>query len=101
MINKSFFPVGLGMYYDAPIKENDDKSITVGDFNFSLSGITYTVKGNTFQMEIGDTLYITTNGIKKYKSGEYPILDDLFPNNSAHWLVTRVDDDVFNSLEVQ
>lgn len=101
MINKSFFPVGLGMYYDAPIKENDDKSITVGDFNFSLSGITYTVNGNTFQMEIGDTLYITTNGIKKYKSGEYPISDDLFPNNSAHWLVTRVDDDVFNSLEVQ
>lgn len=101
MINISYFPYGLGMAYNAPITEKADKSITVDGFNFSLGGRTYAIAGGTFTLGIGDALYITSGGLKQYKNGEYPIADDLFPNNSAHWLITRTGEDEFIALEVR
>ena len=108
MLETVFFPKGLGMDYAAPVVENDDGTVTVAEFAFTLEGVVYEIAGGTFTLAKGDIVYITMKGLMQCKgadeetktAAEYPDDSVKFPNNSVHWLLTKLDDTKVRVLEV-
>ena len=110
MLDITYFPKGYGLDYDAPVTENEDGTIAVGDFTFTLDGKSYAIAGKPFTLVKGATVYITTAGLQQCKGAvedgdtktpaEYPADDVKFPNNSVHWLLTKLDDTKVRVLEV-
>lgn len=100
MIECRNFPAGNGINFKTTVTEKDNNSVEIADFDFVLAGKTYPMTGGNFVIDVGDTIYMTPSGLKKYNADNRPIADDLFSNKSAYWIACRVDDNKLIVLEV-
>jgi hypothetical protein len=101
MIDNRNFPADKGITFTAEITENTDGTTTAKAFDFALNGKNYSMPDTTFTLDTGDTVYITPNGLKKYAKDSYPGAADLFPNNAAYWLISRIDSKKIIVLEAR
>lgn len=96
-MTKRYFPKNNGIAFVATIDIVEDH-VAIQDFVFSLNGKNYPITGGEFDLVVGDTIYITPQGLQKVSEKEYPT--SLFDTNSAYWLVSKIKDDML-VLEVE
>ncbi|WP_018704128.1 hypothetical protein [Anaeromusa acidaminophila] len=96
-MTKRFFPKDCGIAFVADVAIDGDH-ISVPDFVFELDGKEHQITGGVFDVVVGDTIYITPQGLQKVPEKEYP--EHLFESGSAYWLVSKTKDDIL-VLEVE
>lgn len=96
-MTKRFFPKNNGIAFVATVEIVEDH-VTIQDFVFQLNGTNHQINGCEFDLIVGDTVYITPQGLQKASEKEYPT--SLFDTNSAYWIVSKTKDDML-VLEVE
>lgn len=96
-MTKRFFPKDCGINFKADVTINDSH-VAVSDFTFELNSQQHQITGGAFDMAVGDTIYITPQGLQKVSEKEYPA--QVFENGAAYWLVSMIKDDIL-VLEVE
>lgn len=96
-MTKRFFPKDCGIVFVADVAIDGDH-VSVPDFVFKLDGKEHQITGGVFDVVVGDTIYITPQGLQKVPEKEYP--EHLFESGSAYWLVSKTKDDIL-VLEVE
>lgn len=96
-MTKRFFPKDCGINFKADVTIDGDR-VTVPDFTFELNRQRHQITGGAFDMAVGDTIYITPQGLQKISGQEYP--EQVFENGAAYWLVSMIKDDIL-VLEVE
>lgn len=103
MIELRKFPTGQGITFTAVIAE-ETNGLKVADFAMSVDGTGYNIVGAEFVMDKGDTIYITPAGLEKIATAATGTPQaqpsKTFPNGSAYWLASKVDDTKYTALEV-
>ena len=97
IMTKRFFPKDCGIVFVADVAIDGDH-VSVPDFVFELDGKEHQITGGVFDVVVGDTIYITPQGLQKVPEKEYP--EHLFESGSAYWLVSKTKDDIL-VLEVE
>ena len=96
-MTKRFFPKNNGIAFVAMVEIVEDH-VAIQDFVFQLNGTNHQINSGEFDLIVGDTVYITPQGLQKVSEKEYPT--SLFDTNSAYWLVSKIKDDML-VLEVE
>ena len=97
MIEKRIFPNGNGIYFNTAVTETDT-GVKIAGFDCTVSDKTYSIASGEFTLAVGDTIYVTPDGLKQCTKNEQPT--SRFPNGSAYWLVSKFENEIL-VLEVQ
>lgn len=97
IMTKRFFPKDCGIAFVADVTIDGDH-VSIPNFTFTLDDKEHQIAGGAFDVVVGDTIYITPQGLEKVQEKEYP--EHVFESGSAYWLVSKTKDDIL-VLEVE